>query len=55
MRLTIKKLQEQLARANEDKNRYYNLWRELEDEKKDKMNKMSYEDSIFRQHESREV
>lgn len=44
MRLTIKYLQEQLERANEDKNKYYRLWRELEDEKKDKMIKQYFEE-----------
>lgn len=55
MRLTIKYLQEQLERANEDKNKYYRLWRELEDEKKDKMIKQYFEEWITRSHESKEV
>ena len=47
MRLTVKYLQEQLDRANEDKNRYYNLWRELEDEKKEKLKRWIFEEQFF--------
>lgn len=47
MRITVKYLQEQLERANEDKNRYYNLWRELEDEKKEKLKRWIFEEQFF--------
>lgn len=38
MRITIKYLQEQLENEKAEKTKYYRLWRELDDEKKNDMN-----------------
>lgn len=54
MRVTIKSLQEQIDRANEDKNRYYKLWKELESEKSDKIRNQMYENEIFERYDRSE-